>query len=542
MAQRFGRVNRYGVDRNGKPQSSRIDVVYPSKLDDKDKLTAPRQATLKLLQQLNGDANPLNLGNLDPKASSAAFAPEPTSPPASDILFDAWALTSIRDKMPGRPEVADYLHGIAEDLPQTTIAWRGELDLFKADSNPAAALRAIFRRHRIRPHESLTVNSLYLVKFLDATRKARPDLLATRVALIFSRGLELTTVRVLSDDPRPLNADPILILPASFGGLDDTGMLAVPKSHTAEPASGLDIADLEGYECLSGAKARVRVLINRSDEGWTVRSMPGGVPLPDEWNLDEAEETSTRLVKHLQKTSGLAVRLVQPIRWDEEGDPVCSLVCLAPPPKQLTSAEQTLEAHVSGVEKEADRLASELLANDSVASAALRFAAKWHDEGKKAERWQRYIGRRSESDPMLGKSAEWRDPKLLAGYRHEFGSMRRTPQEKSGGYFADPLLKLTTQQRQDAFELALHLIATHHGYARPHFVQPWDDDFTGLDCDQLHIEVMRRFARLQRKYGRWGLAYLESLLRAADWATSAAAGIDSEMDDDDAAELGKGEP
>jgi hypothetical protein len=33
--------------------------------------------------------------------------------------------------------------------------------------------------------------------------------------------------------------------------------------------------------------------------------------------------------------------------------------------------------------------------------------------------------------------------------------------------------------------------------------------------------VPRRFARLQRKYGRWGLAYLESLPRAADWAASA---------------------
>jgi CRISPR-associated endonuclease/helicase Cas3 len=38
---------------------------------------------------------------------------------------------------------------------------------------------------------------------------------------------------------------------------------------------------------------------------------------------------------------------------------------------------------------------------------------------------------------------------------------------------------------------------------------------------ELACDVPRRFARLQRKYGRWGLAYLESLLRAADWAASA---------------------
>jgi len=32
--------------------------------------------------------------------------------------------------------------------------------------------------------------------------------------------------------------------------------------------------------------------------------------------------------------------------------------------------------------------------------------------------------------------------------------------------------------------------------------------------------VMRRFGRLQQRFGRWGLAWLESLLRCADIAAS----------------------
>ncbi len=72
-------------------------------------------------------------------------------------------------------------------------------------------------------------------------------------------------------------------------------------------------------------------------------------------------------------------------------------------------------------------------------------------------------------------------------------------------------------------DVVLHLIAAHHGRGRPHFPQEeaFDPHGDHHSIGSLGVNVPRRFARLQRKYGRWGLAYLESLLRAADWAASA---------------------
>ena len=84
-------------------------------------------------------------------------------------------------------------------------------------------------------------------------------------------------------------------------------------------------------------------------------------------------------------------------------------------------------------------------------------------------------------------------------------------------------------------ELVLYLIASHHGYARP-FAPIVDDpkpenvtvqwngkarsasSRTGLE--RLESGVAERFWRLVRRYGWWGLAYLEALLRLADHRAS----------------------
>jgi CRISPR-associated endonuclease/helicase Cas3 len=84
-------------------------------------------------------------------------------------------------------------------------------------------------------------------------------------------------------------------------------------------------------------------------------------------------------------------------------------------------------------------------------------------------------------------------------------------------------------------ELVRHLIGTHHGYARPFVpvagdngiaVSIKDHDEVTLTAnskhglDRLDSGWVEQFWRLVRRYGPWGLAYLETLLRLADYARS----------------------
>src|SRR5262249_42294642 len=90
--------------------------------------------------------------------------------------------------------------------------------------------------------------------------------------------------------------------------------------------------------------------------------------------------------------------------------------------------------------------------------------------------------------------------------RHEFGSLMQATRDNS------------LQHERD---LVLHLIAAHHGWARPHFKPgAWDPDANDDDNSAEAAEAMRRYARLQRRFGRWGLAWLEALVRASDYAAT----------------------
>jgi CRISPR-associated endonuclease/helicase Cas3 len=175
-------------------------------------------------------------------------------------------------------------------------------------------------------------------------------------------------------------------------------------------------------------------------------------------------------------------------------------------------------------------------------------AAQAHDLGKLDRRFQVLLRNGAEdavgTEPPLAKS-EWlperqrrrveirEDVRLPTGFRHEFLSLQLT--ERFG--FAP--------QDDGARDLTLHLIASHHGYARPFAPVVLDPPFedgtqpevsmarVGLDLTltagerqalppayRLDSGVPERFWRLTRRYGWWGLAYLEAVFRLADWQAS----------------------
>jgi CRISPR-associated endonuclease/helicase Cas3 len=228
------------------------------------------------------------------------------------------------------------------------------------------------------------------------------------------------------------------------------------------------------------------------------------------WDADPLTDSSMRRVRVIdtrpgddergpEEETGAAPKArlwrwyVRPRSADDEG----SRTALEP---------QELQPHLSCAGDFADVIVTKLGLSEPEATA-VRLAARWHDLGKNRQIWQRAIGNRDYPQTVLAKSGGKMRPLDLNKYRHELGSLIDV-QEQEEFRTLDEVAR----------DLVLHLIAAHHGRARPHF--PAEEILDPERQDGIVAEVARqtpqRFARLQRKYGRWGLAYLESLLRAAD--------------------------
>jgi CRISPR-associated endonuclease/helicase Cas3 len=167
--------------------------------------------------------------------------------------------------------------------------------------------------------------------------------------------------------------------------------------------------------------------------------------------------------------------------------------------------DQKLDEHEVWTERAAHRLASRLDLLPRY-SEMLALAARLHDEGKRAKRWQQAF--HAPGDAVYAKTRSRPNIHLLAGYRHELGSLPRAER--------DPRVQALDDDLRD---LCLHLIAAHHGHARP-LLRTDGAEEPPSKMEARAQEIALRFTRLEKRWGPWGLAWWEALLRAADQQAS----------------------
>ena len=544
MVQRLGRVNRRGAGQ------ARVLVI-----DKKDK-DAPdcHGETKALLKNLPRDetdghrghqASPAALMKLrsNPKFReriTTASTRTPLYPALTRALVDAWSMTSL-DEHTGRPEVGPWLRGWVEnDQPQTVVVWRQYLPLRFEDGNPKAQpqpgreVKAFFGAAPPHTEELLETETYRVVEWLKA-----------RAEKILERIRQEAETRDSSGDPGTGDSNPTI---APLRRDAPIAFLLDRASRPVRPGGTLTLSEIaEGkkkdlQKRLAGQQLVVDSRLGGLKEGLLDKNSNDPVStIEDNWNELEHED-SRRLGPSIcvqalteqerderlrerqapEEDASRAVHLWRealaiPYRVSPEGSATAWLVVEKrrggnndEASKAIAYKAQRLDDHQSWAADEAGRIAK-AVGLDERYRKMLMSAACHHDDGKKSPRWQRAF-----NAPRAGRPyAKTKGPcnrHALNGYRHELKSALDA--ETSGLEGID--------RSEPRFELALHLIASHHGHARPTIdINGYDELPPSAVAARAH-EIALRFARLQAQWGPWGLAWWEALLRAADQRASRA--------------------
>jgi CRISPR-associated endonuclease/helicase Cas3 len=204
----------------------------------------------------------------------------------------------------------------------------------------------------------------------------------------------------------------------------------------------------------------------------------------------------------------------------------------------------TLDQHLTNVRARAVEI-SEHLGLDAELTAVLADAAGWHDLGKIEARFQAMLHggdpyAAAIADKPLAKSGmDPSDRRAWREARDRSGLHRHARHARHEAWSAALVREYLAERRRTGRPypgdegLVLHLVASHHGHARPLLPLVVDTDPRVIDAvvddvkvqawsaDTVDIGHPDRFAALNERYGRWGLALLETIVRCADMTVSA---------------------
>ncbi|MCI0605116.1 type I-U CRISPR-associated helicase/endonuclease Cas3 [bacterium] len=476
---------------------------------------------LKSREDENGkiNASPLALRGLL-TTNQEALPDIPVRPPFDEARVDDWAMTSLKQSEYPRPLVQYWLRGVVDDeTAQTTLVWRIDLDYFdfagiseieirKSLSQAVELATAI----PIQPQERANIATFRAAALFKVLAEKSPD---KPIVLIDPGGeAKAYALRQIKENKNlfALLAFSTAILPCSIGGLDNDGnpLDKLPK----EPKSVKDVVGNEWTRYLVVRHSSDIYSIKQHDQSTDgerrFATWQGAIrSIKDKGVCDNAKEIQKVFadVNEEEKNafsyiafffnqnagSGEKKASLEADRFlREDVDDVAS----------LGLQTRTVAEHDADVEKYARDLAQKIGMPDEVIEL-LAAAGFRHDLGKAREWWQNAIGNFNETAYAKSNVNSF-DHGFNQGYRHEFGSLIES--------LGDEALKAHTHR-----DLILHLIAAHHGYARPHFPErAFDRNQTKPENQRIAHDVMLRFNRLQQQYGWWQLAYLEALLKAAD--------------------------
>lgn len=517
-------------------------------------------------------------------------APTSRAPVIFPAYLDAWAQTSPFPSP--TPDPAVFLHGSQPSRPDVLVVWRADLsadaqvdsllhDISLCPPSQSEALPVpihVFRSWFFTDGKKSTgetdTGDLF-AEAVDAGENAqRPGKTTPIGTALLWRGVKESR---LVQEPGDVFPGATIVLPASVGGWSQLGHLPrapldpsvqKPSDEAVSEAQWLDVDRAETAFQTSKDRAILRIhprLLHGIDGGEAWQRISNYATNPEQPLSRNELQTALReasqdeqLPQSVRKTLQALVDLdFDESRYaDEKGIVLTSRKRLRQAAILLQAEDDlddwsrtratgaiTLAQHTRHVVDLVD-LAAAAFGLPEPIRTVLRAAAELHDLGKTDPRFQALLlggnphaayalpeplakSARKRSSAAEDKQARLRSG-LPEGFRHEMISVQ---------------IAEAVSDKLPAPLLGLHLIAAHHGYARPFapvidnpepptIHPPATDNYpaislttdqqTALPPHRIDSGIPERFWQLLRQHGPWGLAFLETILRLADQQASEA--------------------
>ncbi len=567
LRQRFGRLNRKGrKGSDGNPLRVQAAIVTndASLVDDDPVYGSAMKETWAWLSRDGRTSVDFGISafrdlweQVDPDARQAMFVPASDAAVLLPAHLDFLCQTAPLPEP--NPDVSFFIHGPQKDNAEVNVCWRADLGEDEGQWNaiismlpPISPECMTVPLHEVRQwmkNEKPTSDADIAVATQDGVPSRDSDGQPARAVVIYRGKKEV----VSTNDPSALRPGDTIVISAL---LDPTPTLGhVPlidgkqqldvAEKAYEKARRLRVVrvheaihpelpkELKDYATSAAEvflrKAAIRELLGEQASGFT--SGPDEIAYPNDTT---------------GKPAGLLLRF-NPLLPDENPLRLPDLPEDDGEDSSIEStAEITLDKHTKRV---SDRVSA---ACDLLHLAHLRPAlvssADFHDFGKADIRFNAMLAgltpfEAMERPSLLAKSGKrllsaseyeaYRSRATLPrGFRHEMLSVQIVEHLAAGA------LDKTVDRN-----LLLHLIAAHHGHARPFapvVIDEANDETRSIrikchnieisperrrewpDAHRLDSGIAERFWTLTRRHGWWGLAWLEAILRLADQQASAA--------------------